>query len=75
LAGARTEQLKVLDERRPANRLEVDFEAIGDSEHLLQVRFNRPGVRIAGAQLSGDQLRIHFPPGGGYQRASVSFTW
>lgn len=75
LTGSRTEQLKVLDERRAANRLEVDFEAPGGSVYLLPVRLNRQNVRAAGGQLEGGKLRLRFPVGEGYQRASVTFTW
>jgi hypothetical protein len=75
LPGSRTEQLKVLDERRTANRLEVDFEAPGGSQYLLPIRLNHPGVRAAGAQLEGGKLRLRIPAGEGYQRTSVSFTW
>jgi len=67
--------LKVLDERRAANRLEVDFEAPASSEHVLPVRLNRQGVRIAGAQLEDGKLRLRIPAGEGYQRTSVTFTW
>jgi glycogen debranching enzyme len=75
LPGSRTEQLKVLDERRAPNRFEVDFEGRGGSEHLLPLRLNRQGVRAAGAQLEGGKLRLRIPAGEGYQRTSVTFTW
>jgi glycogen debranching enzyme len=75
LPGSRTAQLKVVGERREANRYELEFEAPGGSEHGLPVRFNRPGVRVSGAELTGPNLRVRFPAGDGYQRASVAFTW
>lgn len=65
----------MLDERRAANRLEVDFEAPGGSEYMIPVRSNRQGVRAAGGQLEGGRLRLRTPAVEGYQQTSVTFTW
>jgi hypothetical protein len=67
--------LKVVGEQREANRYQLEFEAPGGSECGLPVRFNRPGVRVSGAELAGSNLRVRFPAGDGYQRTSVTFTW
>ncbi len=76
LPGSSTDQLKVVGESRvAANHLEVDFEAPGDSEFQLPVRLNRPKVQVAGAEISAGKLRLRFPPGTGYERRSVTFTW
>lgn len=75
LPGSRTAQLKVVGERRTANRFELDLEAPGASELELPVRLNRPNVRASGAELAGSKLRLRFPAGKGYQQTSVTFTW
>ena len=75
LPGSRTAQLKVVGERRSADKYEVDFEAPGGQEQELAVRLNRPNVRAGGAELAGSRLRLHFPAGEGYRRVSVTFAW
>jgi hypothetical protein len=74
-AGARTQQLKVLDEEYAANRLVLTVEAQGGSTHELPLRINRPGLRLSGAETDGHTLRIHFRPGVGYQREIVTLSW
>jgi len=73
--GARTQQLKVLDEEYAANRLALTVEAQGGSTHELPLRINRPGLRLSGAEMDGHTLRIHFRPGVGYQRELVTLSW
>jgi glycogen debranching enzyme len=75
LPGARTAQLKVVGERRTANRFEVDFEAPGGAEYDLPVRINQPNMQSKGAELAGSKVRLRFPAGPGYQRVSVIFSW
>jgi len=75
LPGARTAQLKVVDERRSANRYEVDFEAPGGAAYDLPLRMNRPNVRFQGAEVADSKVRLRFPAGTGYQRTSVIFSW
>ena len=75
LPGARTAQLKVVGERRTANRFEVDFEAPASSEYDLPVRINQPNMQSKGAELAGSKVRLRFPAGQGYQRVSVIFSW
>jgi hypothetical protein len=75
LPGARTAQLKVVGERRAANRFEVDFEAPASSEYDLPVRINQPNMQSKGAELAGSKVRLRFPAGQGYQRVSVIFSW
>ena len=73
--GSRTGQLKVLDEQYGANRLTLTLEAPGGSVHDLPLRVNRPGLKLSGAELAGDKLRVRFRPGVGYQREVVMLTW
>ncbi len=75
LPGARTAQLKVVGERRAANRYEVVFEAPGGAEYDLPVRINQPNMQSKGAELAGSKVRIRFPAGPGYQQATVIFSW
>jgi hypothetical protein len=75
LPGARTAQLKVVGERRAANRYEVIFEAPGGSEYDLPVRINQPNMQSKGAELAGSKVRLRFPPGQGYQQVTVIFSW
>ena len=75
LPGARTSQLKVVGERRTANRFELDFEAPGGAEYDLPVRINQPNMQSKGAELAGSKLRLRFPAGPGYQRVLVIFSW
>ncbi|HLN02822.1 MAG TPA: hypothetical protein VK335_26265 [Bryobacteraceae bacterium] len=74
-AGARTEQLKVLDEQYAANRLAIAVEAPGGSTQELLLRINRPGIRLSGAETDGHSLRIHFRAGAGYQREVITLSW
>ncbi|HYK90605.1 MAG TPA: glycogen debranching protein [Acidobacteriota bacterium] len=73
LPGSTTEQLKVIDQQSTADQVTVTFEAQGDSIHELRVRLNRPGVRVSGAELAADRLRVRFPHGSGFQHRQVIF--
>jgi glycogen debranching enzyme len=73
--GAQTQQLKVLDERYAANRLDITVEAPGGSTHELPFRVNRPGLRLSGAEIDGHTLLIRFPSGAGREQEVIRLTW
>jgi len=73
--GSRTDQLKVLDEQFAPNRLTLTLEAPGGSVHDLPLRINRPGLKLSGAELAGDKLRVRFRQGTGYQQEVIMLTW
>jgi len=75
LPGSPTANLKVIGELRETDRYELEFEALGGSEHSLPVRFNRPGVRVGGAELAGSNVRVRFPAGDGFRRMTVALSW
>jgi glycogen debranching enzyme len=52
-----------------------DIEGIGGTTAEIDVRFIKPPTHITGATLAGKKLTVHFPPGEGYQRTSIQFTW
>lgn len=74
-AGSATGQLQAISERSTGNRLDLELAAPGGASYELPIRFNRLGVRATGAEIAGSTLRVRFPAGSGYQRASVSFSW
>ena len=73
--GAKTEELKVLDEQYGGNQVELTLEGEGGSTHELPLRINRPGLKLSGADTNGHTLRIRFRPGTGRQRESVILRW
>lgn len=73
--GAKTGQLKVLDQALTEHRLTLSLEAPGGSMQELFVRLNRNGVRVTGAELDGGKLRVRFPVGTGYQTQVVALIW
>ena len=77
LPGARTAQMKVLDETMDAHSLRLELEGMGGSESLLQVRRNGSAVhlRVEGADLQVDTLHVHFPAGSGYVQQTVTLRW
>jgi hypothetical protein len=77
LPGASTAMLKVIAERRSASGYEIDLEAPGGSVWELPVRYNRPRVRVSGAEQAGSILRVRMKdgPAGERMRATVSFAW
>jgi hypothetical protein len=74
-AGSLTGQLQVINEHSAGNRLDLELAAPAGTSYELPVRLNRPSVRATGAEIAGSVLRVRFPSGRGYQRASVSFSW
>ena len=51
----------------------MTFAAQGGSTYELPLRMNRAGTKITGGVIEGNQLKIVFPAGTGYQRATVSW--
>jgi glycogen debranching enzyme len=78
LPGSQTQQMKVLEERYSSNALSLRLEAPGKSVQEIPLRFNsarKPNLRVTGAILQGNILRIVFPPGDGYQKQAVDIRW
>jgi hypothetical protein len=73
--GARTTQLKVLDEEFSAKQAVIRFEAQPQSTYDLPVRLNRPHIMVTGGELMGGKLHLQFPGGDGYQGKTVQFSW
>ena len=76
--GSQTQQMKVLEESYSANGLTLLLEAEGGSIEEIPLRFNsarRPHLRVTGASLQEDTLRITFPEGAGYQKQKVLIEW
>lgn len=73
--GAKTEQLKVLDEQISSRQAAFTFQAQGGSSYALPVRMNRPGVTLKGGEIVAGKLCIHMPDGAGYQSRTVIFAW
>jgi glycogen debranching enzyme len=77
LPGARTHQLKVLDESRTDHSYTLELEAEAGTELHLPLNRNDPTaeVQAQGATLVGDDLQITFPAGVGYESLKVTLTW
>jgi glycogen debranching enzyme len=75
--GARTAQLKVIDEVIAARSLRLELEGIAGSESTLALTRNDAAARprAEGGELVGDQLHIHFPAGSGYVTQTVTLSW
>ncbi len=73
--GSKTAQLKVLNEEFSSRQARFTFEAPGGSSYQLPVRVNRANVSVNGGELAGNQLRLHFPEGAGYQAKTVVIAW
>jgi len=69
--GAPTSFPKILTQSENS----FDIEGIGGTTAELDVRFIKAPIQINGATLAGRKLMVHFPPGEGYRRTSVKFTW
>ena len=78
-AGARTTQMKVLDQQAAPHLLRLRLSAPANSEQSLFLRMNDPKVhpRIDGAETFADttHIRIQFPSGAGYVEKVVSLSW
>ncbi len=74
-AGSPTSQLKALGEQWSEHQLVLTLEAQGGSAQELYVRRNAGTLRVSGAELLPNRIRVRFPPGAGYQTQVVRFTW
>jgi glycogen debranching enzyme len=77
LPGARTAQMKVLNEKTDAHSLTVELEGMAGSEDTLYLRRNNATakLKVEGAALDADTLRVHFPTGSGYVPQTVTLRW
>lgn len=84
LPGARTSQMKVLDETAAAHSLTLDLEAQAGTVVTLKVRRNTVKVKLTadggtltpGDSASGlDSLTVEFPEGSGYLQKTVVLRW
>lgn len=82
LPGARTEQLKVLNQTVTPRSLTLELEAQGASTYDLPLRLNgvksaihAEGATVAGANAGLGKLHIVFPAGPGYRQQTVRLTW
>jgi hypothetical protein len=77
LPGARTEQMKVLEETADAHSLRLELEGMAGSESVLRLRRNDGAaqVKVEGAELQADTLHVHFPAGSGYVSQTVTLRW
>jgi len=74
--GARTSQLKVIDEKYADRSLQLRLSAPAGSRKTLFLRKNLTGnLRIDGATASAGQIVVQFPPGTGYVEKLVTITW
>lgn len=76
--GSETQQMKVLEERYSKNSLTLLLEAPGKSVQEAMLKFNsakKSEIKVSGAELAGDRLRVTFPPGAGYQKQQVIIRW
>lgn len=77
LPGARTAQMKVLDERVDAHSLRLELEGMAGSEDVLTLRRNVAGaqLKVEGAEVVLQGLRVRFPSGSGYVSQVVTLRW
>jgi glycogen debranching enzyme len=77
LRGSRTAQMKVLSEAYEGRTLRLELEGITGTEAELKLRRNEAsaGVKVEGAELSGDAVRVRFGPGSGYVTQVVRLMW
>jgi glycogen debranching enzyme len=77
LPGARTSQMKVLNETADSHSLRLDLEGMAGSEAELQLRRNDTAapLHVDGADLISDTLHVHFPAGSGYVSKTVTLHW
>lgn len=77
LPGARTAQMKVLDEMVGAHSLRLELEGMAGTEDVLKVRRNDAGaqLRVEGAEVVPEGVRVQFPAGSGYVSQTVTLRW
>jgi glycogen debranching enzyme len=78
-AGARSSQMKVLDQKQLPRSLELRLSAPANSNQFLFLRLNDAKIHLRsdGAEVSADggQLHVQFPPGTGYVEKAVTLSW
>jgi glycogen debranching enzyme len=77
LPGARTAQMKVLDETRTARSLQLELEGQAGSVETLKLRCNDASarLRVEGAEVVPAGVRVQFPAGSGYVSQRVTLRW
>ena len=77
LRGARTAQMKVLSEKLEGRSLRLELEGLAGSQAALHLRRNDAAatLKVEGAELVGDELRVSFGPGIGYVSQMVTLSW
>ena len=77
LPGARTAQMKVLEETRGTHSLRLDLEGLAGSEGVLMLRRNdsKAQLRVEGAELIQDRLHTRFKSGKGYVQQTITLSW
>ncbi len=73
--GAKTAQLKVLNEEWGARQGKIAFEGLGNTSFDLPIRLNRPHISAEGAEIHGGKIHLQLPDGNRYQGKTVTFTW
>lgn len=73
--GSATTQLKAIGEQWGAHELVLTLAAAGGTSHDLFLRRNAGAVRVSGAELLPNHIRVRFRQGSGYQTQVVRFTW
>lgn len=73
--GSRTQQLKVIEEHYGDRVMTVTFSALNSQHYELPVRFNRAGIMVEGARISGSKLLLDISGGTGFQSQKVTFRW
>ena len=78
-AGAKTSQMKVLDQQQSPHSLRLRLSAPANSHQTLFLHLNDPNIhlRTDGAEVAADsaQLQTQFPPGTGYVEKVVTLSW
>jgi glycogen debranching enzyme len=75
--GARTSQIKVIEETTTAHSLHLEIEGMVNSDTTLALHRNGTAILklSEGATLAGDELHIHFPAGTGYVTQPITLNW
>lgn len=77
-AGATTSQPRVIDEDYQADGLELTLEGIDGTTVELSLRRNSErlkGLKVEGAELVGDKLKVALPAGSGFVTQRVRVSW
>jgi glycogen debranching enzyme len=75
--GARTSQVKVLEEEVGKDSIRVELEGMGGTEYVMKLRRNDEAARprVEGAELVGDEVHVRFGTGIGYVSQAVTVRW